>query len=199
MPKWMGVDVGGKRKRFDVALIDDSRLLELRDRQRVEDVVAWVDSVRPTIVAIDSPRACAPPGHRVRPDERALRVAVCGIRWTPSREQLDGSDYYEWIREGLRLYEALDGIGAEVVECFPTASWTRWYCERSGRPRSSWTSAALAQQDLEDLPTRTNQDQRDAVAAALTAREFTHGRCERFGDIVVPDGSRPSRRGDSNP
>lgn len=195
----MGVDVGGKRKQFDVALIDESRLLELLDRQRVEDVVAWVDSVRPTIVAIDSPRSCAPPGHGVRPDERALRAAVCGIRWTPSRDRLDGSDYYEWIREGLQLYEALEGLAAEVIECFPTAAWTRWSGERGGRARSSWTREALARLELADVPLRTNQDQRDAIAAAVTAREYAHGRCECFGEIVVPMRRQPSRRGDSNP
>lgn len=195
----MGVDVGGRRKRFDVALIDDSRLLELRGRQRVQDVVAWVDSARPAIVAVDSPRACAPVGRRVRPDEQALRAAVCGIRWTPAREQLDGSDYYEWVREGLRLYDALAGVGAELIECFPTASWTRWYGERGGRSRSPWTREALARLDLADVPSRTNQDQRDAIAAAVTAREYGHGRCERFGEIVVPVRRQPSRRGDSNP
>jgi predicted nuclease with RNAse H fold len=184
----MGVDVGGKRKQFDVALIDDARLLGLRDRQCAEDVAAWVTSVCAEVVAIDSPRSCAPPGHRVRPDERDLRAAVCGIRWTPPREQLDGSDYYEWIREGLHLYEALTRVRVEVIECFPTASWTRWFGTRGTRPRSAWTREALGESELDDVPARTNQDQRDAIAAALTARDYGRGRFERFGEIVVPAG-----------
>lgn len=40
----MGVDVGGKRKAFDVALVDDQRLIGLRSRQSVADVVEWVES-----------------------------------------------------------------------------------------------------------------------------------------------------------
>jgi predicted nuclease with RNAse H fold len=97
MAPWMGVDVGGKRKAFDVALVDDGRLIGWRRRQSADQVVAWVESDKPTVVAIDSPRTCAPPGHTHRPEEKELRDAVCGIRWTPPDAKLDGNPYYEWI------------------------------------------------------------------------------------------------------
>ena len=186
MASWLGVDVGGRRKAFDAALVGDRELIGLRRRQSVDDVVAWVSSARPSVVAIDSPRSCAPPGHTHRADERDLRNAVCGIRWTPPSADLDGNPYYEWIVEGLRLYRALAGRSVAVIECFPTASWTRWHGERNGRPRGAWSRDALASLRLEGVPSRTNQDQRDAIAAAVTAREFDQGRFERFGDIVVP-------------
>jgi hypothetical protein len=38
------------------------------------------------------------------------------------------------------------------------------------------------------LPARTNQDQRDAIAAAMTARQHTLAMTETIGDIVVPAG-----------
>lgn len=38
------------------------------------------------------------------------------------------------------------------------------------------------------VPTRTNQDQRDAIAAAMTARQHTLAMTETMGDIVVPAG-----------
>jgi hypothetical protein len=41
---------------------------------------------------------------------------------------------------------------------------------------------------LEDVPARTNQDQRDAIAAAVTARQYAHGMTEAMGEIVVPVG-----------
>ena len=178
----MGVDVGAARKGFDVALVDEWRLLGLRARQSVEDVVAWVREAAPAVVAIDAPRSCAPPGHTHRPDERALRAAVCGIRWTPPRSDLDGNPYYAWIVHGLRLYDALARFDIEVVECFPTAAWTRWHGARNGRSRAAWSSEALAARGLDGVPARTNQDERDAIAAALTAR----GAVERFGEIAVP-------------
>jgi predicted nuclease with RNAse H fold len=183
---WLGVDVGGRRKAFDVALLDDLRLIGWRPRQSVDQVVALVEAAKPTVIAIDSPRACAPPGHTHRPEEKELRDAVCGIRWTPAEAQLDGNPYYEWIVEGLRLYDALTRLPVHVIECFPTASWTRWHGARGGRRRSAWTRQALAARTLRGVPSRTNQDMRDAIGAALTARDYERGRCQRFGDIVVP-------------
>lgn len=182
----MGVDVGGPVKAFDVALLDGDRVVDVRARQTVADVIGWVRHARPAVVAIDGPRSCAPAGATHRPDEKRLRDEVCGIRWTPEREKLEGNRYYEWIVEGLELYNALRGEAVTVIECFPTASWTRWYGLRDGRPRSAWSREALAQLGLEDVPARTNQDTRDAIAAAATARDYERGRCECFGEIVVP-------------
>jgi predicted nuclease with RNAse H fold len=183
---WMGVDVGGRRKAFDVAVVEDRRLIDLRRRQSVEEVVASAAAAKPTVIAVDSPRSCAEPGHTHRREEKELRDAVCGIRWTPPRGRLGGNPYYEWIVEGLRLYKALDRHPADVIECFPTASWTRWHGPRNGRRRAAWTLAALAVLGLQGLPPRTNQDERDAIAAALTARDYEQGRFQTFGEIIVP-------------
>jgi predicted nuclease with RNAse H fold len=182
----MGVDVGGKRKAFDAALVEDQRLLDWRQRQSVGDVVAWAASAEPSVIAIDSPRSCARPGWTHRLGEKELRDAVCGIRWTPPSAKLEGNAYYEWIVEGLRLYDALRQQPARVIECFPTASWTRWHGARNGRRRSVWTREALAAVELRDVPGRTNQDMRDAIAAALTARDYEQGHFQLFGEIVVP-------------
>jgi predicted nuclease with RNAse H fold len=189
---WLGVDVGGKRKGFDFAVIDRSRIVELKGRASLIDVLDTVREHRPMLVAIDSPCSPAPDGHRSREGERLLLKAVCGIRWTPDAATLQVGEYYEWIREGLALYETLDRAGIDTIEVFPTASWTRWFGERGAARRSTWTRAGIAELRLADIPTRTNQDQRDAVAAALTARHHTDGRTERFGDIVVPRAGSPT-------
>jgi len=34
------------------------------------------------------------------------------------------SAYYDWIVEGLALFDALAAVGIEAIEVFPTASWT---------------------------------------------------------------------------
>jgi predicted nuclease with RNAse H fold len=177
---WLGVDVGGPRKGFDVALIDDRAVLVLARLSRPE-VVEFVVSARPQVVGIDGPRTCALPGETSRADERALARAVCGIRWTPDR--LDGP-YYAWVVEGLRLYDAL--AGHDVIEVFPTASWTRWLGPRGAESRAAWTRRGVAALGLAGVPDRTNQDQRDAIAAAVTARAYTRGETEAFGEIVVP-------------
>jgi hypothetical protein len=99
------------------------------------------------------------------------------------------SPYYAWIVHGLDLFDDLVARGVEVIEVFPTASWTRWQSKRAaehGQPRAGKLWAALY---LEGVPARTNQDQRDAIAAAITARQHTQGLTETMGDIVVPAAS----------
>jgi hypothetical protein len=97
-----------------------------------------------------------------------------------------GSEYYAWVLQGLALFEALAGGAAEVIEVFPTASWTRWLGKRGSRARVAWTRDGLSALGLASLPTRTNQDQRDAIAAAVTARLHDRGLTEAIGEIVVP-------------
>src|SRR5919198_1799774 len=99
---WLGVDVGGPRKGVDVALIDAREVLELRARLSAGDVVALVESARPAVVGIDSPRSCAPDGATSRASERALARAVCGIRWTPDRARVEAGGYYRMVRAGPR-------------------------------------------------------------------------------------------------
>jgi predicted nuclease with RNAse H fold len=185
---WLGVDVGGPRKGFDLALIDTRGVLALERRATLAATLAIVERHRPLVVGIDSPRACAPDGARLREAERELRRAVCGIRWTPdARAVHSGNAYYGWIVEGLRLYSLLAGFGVDTIEVFPTAAWTRWLGARGRRSRAAWSTDGLVRLGLAGVPDRTSQDARDALAAAVTARLHSSGATEAFGDeIVVP-------------
>jgi predicted nuclease with RNAse H fold len=183
----MGVDVGDERKGFDIAVVDELRLLQLAGRATLERVIAVAEQFRPKVVAIDSPRSFAPAGATARQGERDLNRTVCGIRWTPDESAASGNSYYGWIFNGLKTYEALEGQrGATVIEVFPTASWTRWYGKRGAKSRRTWSAEGLAALGVADAPARTNQDQRDAIAAAVTARQHSMGETEAFGEIIVP-------------
>lgn len=184
--RWLGIDVGGKRKGFDAAVVDERGLCELVGRLNRDDVVTLAQVWTPQLVAIDSPQSWAPDGEITRIGERLLNRTVCGIRWTPDRHAGATIGYYSWIREGLALYEALELHGIAAVEVFPTASWTRWIGPRGSASRASWTRRALASLELAGVPQRTNQDQRDAIAAAVTARQHMLGATEAFGEIIVP-------------
>ena len=189
---WAGVDVGGPRKGFHVAVIDRRRLVDVRRIVAPAAVAAWLGALRPDLVAVDSPATAAPAGEKSRPDERAFRAAgICGIRYTPDHATIagprpNGDDFYGWIRNGCSVYEALAAAGLPTVECFPTASWTRWGGPRGERGRGAWSAAVLRALPLEGLPARLDQDRRDAIGAALTARAEAESRTQRFGDIVVP-------------
>ena len=184
--RWLGVDVGGKRKGFDVAVVDDSRILTLARGLDCDAVIELVEAEQPTVVAIDSPRSCALDGETTRAGERELNRLICGIRWTPDAKRVHESDYYAWIVEGLALFDALSARNLEVIEVFPTASWTRWFGKRGVATRSTWSRAGLTQLGLHGVPARTSQDQRDAIAAAVTARQHSRGLTEAIGEIVVP-------------
>lgn len=183
---WVGVDVGARRKGFDVALVDRRGLHRLLGGLSRDGVLEVVADSRPVLVGIDSPKRCAPSGFTARDCELALARAVCGIRWTPDLRRVKASPYYAWVVEGLELFAALAAGGWETIEVFPTASWTRWIGPRGPRRRADWSRHGLSTLGLAGMPGRTNQDQRDAIAAAVTARQHTDGATERFGDIVVP-------------
>jgi predicted nuclease with RNAse H fold len=161
----------------------------------VEPVVDWLHGQGPRVVAVDSPRSAAPRGQLSRPEERALvRARVCGIRYTPNEAVLAANGaYYAWVRRGFELYEALCAAASarwRVIECFPTATWSRIGGPRGKRSRARWSSAVLGRLGLGDLPPRMNQDSRDAIGAALTARLHEEGETEAFGEIIVPRGGR---------
>ncbi len=189
----VGIDVGAHRKGFHGCALRGDEIVAGPDRlPDVASAVAWVVARGPTVVALDSPKTCAPTGESSRQDEKDLRNAICGIRWTPERSRLAGNPYYEWVEHGLELYAALAaaGIGTDrVIEVFPTAAWTRWVGPRRKRSRAKWSAAGLTGLGLTGLPSRRlNQDDRDAVAAALVARLHAEGGTEDFGEIIVPVG-----------
>ncbi len=189
---WAGVDVGAS-KGFDIAAIDRKRLLAPPRRiVSVKGVIDYLGELRPEVVAVDSPRSPAPMGRRSRAGERDLvEAGVCGIRYTPDEKALrDNEAYYGWILNGLRLYEALGNsqslAATTLIECFPTASWSRLGGPRGKDTRARWSRRVLESQRLLELPARMNQDARDAIGAAITAKLHSEGRTERFGEIVVP-------------
>ena len=194
---WAGVDVGGRRKGFHVALIDDRKVLRVLTRParllEPDDAVRWLEAgPRPALVGVDCP--CTLDDGIRRDAERRLAREVCGLRYTPTPDSLaaqrarpgQASRFYEWIEQGLALYAALARAGLPAIECFPTASWTRWYGPRNGTRRAAWSTRALAGLRLRGVPPGLGQDGRDAIAAAVTAREHGRGATEGFGDIVVP-------------
>ena len=189
---WAGVDVGGRRKGFHVALVDGQRV-HAGPRRVVAagEVAGWLAELGPRLVGVDAPKVLGDDQVRFE-SERRLAREVCHLRYTPTREALErqrmgpAPTYYEWIEHGLELYAALTEAGLQAVECFPTAAWTRWAGPRNGVPRSRWSARALRGLRLRGVPATLDQDGRDAIGAAMTAWAHGHRRTELFGDIVVP-------------
>jgi predicted nuclease with RNAse H fold len=191
---WAGVDVGGKRKNFHVAVVSEAAHVERpMNLGTAKAVVAWLAARRPRVVAVDSPRTAALPGELSRKPERDLvRAGICGIRFTPHEDALRSHPrrYYEWVLNGFELYEELasaaEWTGWSVIECFPTASFTRLGRPRGKSSRAAWSREVLDGVGLPGLPQGMNQDERDAVMAAVTGRAYDQGRVQTFGELVVP-------------
>ena len=173
-----GVDVGGSRKGFHLALIDDERVRACARERTVAAAVALLRSWGPQLAAVDAPVERGP-----RACERELARAVCRLYYAPRHPR---GDFYEWMRRGLALYAALRGSAISVIECFPTATWTRLGGPRGQLSRASWSRAVLESSGLRGVAPSSSQDERDAIGAALTARLAVAGRVQRFGQIVVP-------------
>jgi predicted nuclease with RNAse H fold len=192
--RWAGVDVGAS-KGFDVAAIDESGLVDKTVRiADALDVVRWLREQGARVVAVDSPRSPAPEGKLSRRGERDLvKAGVCGIRYTPNVAALDANpSYYAWIAHGFALYAALAAVSSAarwtVIECFPTATWSRLGGPKGNLSRARWSREVLHGLGLRGLPRRMNQDARDAVGAAITARLYDQGKAEPFDEIIVPLG-----------
>lgn len=192
---WIGIDVGGRRKGFHAAAIEADRVIGLeafRGSGAVHQTARWAQSRRPTQIAIDSPADWAPEREPSRPCERDFaRARICGIRFTPSESAAAARTdaYYEWIAHGLELWRELRARALPAIECFPTASWTQWYGPRGLRSRTRWTRDALGdlrRRGLAGCDEVGNQDKRDAVAAALTARQSEQEPMRCFGPLIVP-------------
>ena len=188
---WAGVDVGGRRKGFHVAVVD-ARLHVTT--ARAGDAQGCLELVRhAAAVGVDAPPGWAEPGESSRAGERAFaRARVCGIRFTPDEataaQRTDR--YYEWVEHGIELWAALRGAGVRPVEVFPTASWSRWLGGRASQSRAAWSRDGLAQlaATIGGVEQVRDQDTRDAVAAALTARQsdVAPASVESFDGLVVP-------------
>jgi predicted nuclease with RNAse H fold len=194
----VGIDVGGRRKGFHGCAMRGREIVA--GPERLADVgaaVEWIVALAPSTVAIDSPCEGAPAGTRSRPDEHDFFDAgICHIRWTPAVEFFAlNPPYYEWIVHGFELYDALAERlpSAHLIETFPTAAWTSWAGSRGKPSRARWSRDALAALDLANVPSRHNQDDRDAIAAGLVAQLHDEGAKTRaFGRLIVPADGPPA-------
>jgi predicted nuclease with RNAse H fold len=190
---WAGVDVGGRRKGFHVAVVDAGLHVRTERVAGADGCAELLAEARPAAVGVDAPPGWADPGESSRANERAFaRARVCGIRFTPDEATAGRRTdrYYEWVEQGIALWAALGAAGLRAVEVFPTASWTRWLGGRAPLSRAAWSGRGLAQvaSAVGGLDGVRDQDTRDAVAAALTARQWdvAPASVETFGGLVVP-------------
>ena len=173
---WAGVDVGGRRKGFHLAVIEGDEVTELEQYPDAQTLADHLIALEPEAVGIDSPSEWAPVGQKSRPAERQFAARkICGIRYTPdlATAAAHPGTYYDWIFNGMELWDALRSnryFQTRLFEVFPTASWTLWHGPRGDRKREEWSQEALEALPLKLPEVKWTQDLRDAVAAAASLR-----------------------------
>lgn len=200
-PCFVGIDVGGARKGFHAVALRRG-VLESCPKTDLASILAWVRELRPAAIAIDAPCHWAREGGS-RSCERSLRIGDERISCfsTPTAERAAGRSFYDWVRNGLRLYAALapdyplHGGGPvrtpRMCETFPQAV----ACHLAGRKVSARHKSPVRRRILHeagyDPSGLSNIDWIDAALCAIAAESLVAGGCQAFGDpadglIVVP-------------
>jgi 8-oxo-dGTP pyrophosphatase MutT (NUDIX family) len=124
----LGIDVGGEKKGFHIALLHpfDRSIHALTHFFYIDDVLdylAILESLHQTpiqAIGIDAPPVSYRPTRETRPAERALFRDGFRIQWTPYRD----SQKQEWMVNGANLWDAIQKKFPHIAlfETFPTAS-----------------------------------------------------------------------------
>lgn len=209
MPTTLGIDVG-VGKGLDLVLVDgDRRVLDARRHATCDDVTVALGTFEPDVVAIDSPPAWGRSGGLRAAERELLRLGIHSYG-TPSDPVKRSSRFYDWMREGFRVFRAAHRAGYRLyaggeagktaMEVFPHATSVA-LADRlppihlTRTARASWRGDVLRANGVR--PDRLHgADQIDAALAALTGLLALEGRCRAVGDpdegvVVVPlDGAR---------
>jgi len=207
----VGIDVGGARKGFHAVALRDGAYAGQLATHDVQELANWcLVTMCASVIAIDAPCRWSSDG-RARPCERELMRQGIFCFATPSRETAEKhpSGYFDWMRRGADLYEALEdshplltSLPSPGLRCcfetFPHAiTWHLRGGEAKARQKRPQRTALLTQAGISTAP-HTNIDLIDAALCALTAHRVASGAvCLTFGEpdtglIVVPERSGPS-------
>lgn len=203
----LGIDVSYSRG-LDLVLLDEDRtLVETHRKVQPGELSALILGMSVEVVAIDSPPSWGLSG-RSRLTERELRAFGIHAYGTPSDPKKADNAFYDWMRVGMKAFEAAESAGfsryrngpakGHAMEVFPHASavvlagclparsvtkqiWRRQVLKANG----------VASEELRSL------DQVDAALAALTGLYALKGRFTALGDpkegvIVVPSHALPA-------
>jgi hypothetical protein len=128
-----GVDVSA-RHGLDIVVLDQRRVLAHPppSRQGLAQLCGLLQELRPDVVAIDSPPQFAAAGSS-RECERELARRGMHCYFTPSEQAASGNRFYDWMRQGHRvfalaaeagypLYRPGQPVRGTAIEVFPHAS-----------------------------------------------------------------------------
>ena len=197
--KFAGIDVGGKKKGFHLVGLSEYGSLQSRHVLTPEDAALAVKSWGVHVVAVDAPMSWAAVG-RSRVSEQKLEFFGIHCFKTPCESVARDRPFYDWVRNGLALYDVLgqheyrrpkelpkaDKGSLRMIETFPHAVARRLsVSESTGRSKVRFRRQVLREYGIDESQLR-NIDFVDAALCALLARiylEQGESATESPGDI----------------
>ena len=187
--KFVGVDVGGPRKGFHLVGLSEGNSIISQRASTPDECANTIKGWCGQVIAIDAPMAWAAEG----PSRKAEReLERCGIHCfkTPTEEVACGNPFYDWVRNGLALYDVLRVHGYKtpeqvahekrscltVMETFPHAIAKRLsLLEATPLTKSRFRRNVLRERGIDEAQL-ANIDFVDAALCALLAKIYAeHG------------------------
>lgn len=209
----LGIDVSYSRGLDLVFLEEDRSIVETHRRVETGELAGLIAATPVDVVAIDSPPGWGISGGS-RLTERELRAFGIHSYGTPSDPKKADNAFYDWMRIGMKAFEAAEKAGfaryrngpvnGTALEVFPHASCV---VLAGCLPPKNTTKQEWRRQVLRSNGVAANElrslDQVDAALAALTGLYALRSRFTALGDpregvIVLPAHSLPAspyRRG----
>lgn len=207
-----GIDVGGARKGFHVAILQGKVVRASIKEGDPQRILQCLRDEKVTAVGIDSPCKWALPGNKSRLAERQMRKERIWSFSTPNKSKVEAHTkwFYEWMKNGWCLYEVLaaeypllefaDGTFPEkfAFETFPHAITCAFLGVKntSAEQKREQRGELLGKIGIELKKGSTSIDDMDAALCAVTALHLLDGPEEfkSYGDraegyIFVPQRS----------
>lgn len=190
-PCFMGVDVGAAKKGFHMVCINSHRkIISSVACKSVQELRGHVNKSSPKVIAIDCPRAWATkPGGREA--ERIMCANNISIFFTPIQQKCN-RDIYNWMGNGMPLFEELKSENQSIIEVYPYSIAVRLSGNRRPHLLSKiiWRRNVLSNFGIWGLNLR-NIDFVDAALAASTSLLAHQNKTEKWGNddegfIVLP-------------
>ncbi len=189
----VGVDLAGSpRRNTGICLLRGMTVASFATLFSDEEILAFIESVKPSLVAMDAPLSL-PPGRSSLEERTSVHLRSCdrellklGIRFFP----ITLGPMRSLTTRGMRLKEILTRRGYEVIEIYPGAAQDIWKIVRKQGGLSK-LRLGLEKLGLKGLTKGMNGDELDAVTGALVGRLYLKGEARVLGNfkegaIVIP-------------
>jgi hypothetical protein len=182
----VGVDLAGSPGRnTGICLLRGMAISSFATVRTDEEILAFIEAARPSLVAIDAPLSLPPGrtsleernGEHFRPCDRELLKR--GIRFFP----ITLGPMRSLTTRGIRLKDMLVRLGLEVIEIYPGAAQDIWKITRKQGGLLK-LHRGLEKLGLKGLGKNMNGDELDAVTGALVGRLYLKGQAEVLGNIT---------------